>query len=541
MKVLIVDDEKHVRTVVRKLIDWGTYGIDTVLEAEDGADAIQIIRGEQPQLVITDIMMPVKSGVELMEWMEVHAPDCKKIVISGHNDFEYVRHTVKYGGIDYLLKPIDKKQLQEAVGKAAHSWNETEQERLQNQQRNLEVNELKPIYRDKLLSGLLAEFSTSGSSTLREPLSREFPELRDTRSCRVAILDLELLERAIREKFATSMDLLEFSLINICNDFLRVHRKGIAFRNWNKPCEIVMLVWNDVGAVSKIMLEIHEGIARTLGTRIDIGIGSELSFPNGLQEAYLQALGALRQRNLFNPSTHIHEYRAVSSQRISSLRFGKYEDAIQLAVKSGQPELIRNTLQQWFDVIYALDSLTIELLEMWWVEYNVTKAHWMEEFFHNCHDDALHLPPESAHFVVPLDDDGNLSLSLLQQELTNSLIALSQLLVIRQTPTNAMHEIARYLEMNYNQDISLMDISTRFHLNREYISRRFKQEFQETIVDFVSRIRVEKAKILLLNPYFKISEIAQTVGYQDEKYFSRVFKKIEGKPPKDFRNGDASP
>lgn len=115
MKALIVDDEKHVRDAIRLLVDWDRYGIRTILEAPEGLTAIQLIEAEQPEIIFTNMLMPLMNGSELLEWIQEHAPHSKTIVISGHDDFGFVRHTIKYGGMDYILKPIDEAQLNEAV------------------------------------------------------------------------------------------------------------------------------------------------------------------------------------------------------------------------------------------------------------------------------------------------------------------------------------------------------------------------------------------------------------------------------------------
>ncbi|HEY0827419.1 MAG TPA: AraC family transcriptional regulator, partial [Bacilli bacterium] len=123
-----------------------------------------------------------------------------------------------------------------------------------------------------------------------------------------------------------------------------------------------------------------------------------------------------------------------------------------------------------------------------------------------------------------------------EQELTNSMLKLSSLLKEKEHQNkNVIYEIARYIENHYDQDITLQDISAHFYLSREYISRWFKQEFQENITDYISRKRMEKAKILLANRHMRIAEIAKIVGYQDEKYFSKVFKKLEGLSPNEYR------
>ncbi|RJX36833.1 response regulator [Paenibacillus pinisoli] len=534
MKALIVDDEKHVRSTVLKLVDWEGFGFQTVLEAEDGAEAAALIEEHRPQLVITDMMMPIKSGIELMEWMEKNAFDCKKIVISGFNDFEFVRHTVKFGGIDYLLKPIDRKQLQDAVSKAVASWNETKRERLQYHEKNKEVNELKPLYRDKLLSGLLTEAASGNAPAAGESCLREFPYLSGVDSCRVAVFDLQSLQQPIRDKYSTSLDLLFFTLLNICNEFLQPAERGLAFRNWNRPYEIVVLLCNELGAAPDWLRKIAAGINRTLRGSVEFGLSTSGGFPDGLHKAYMEAADALYKRNLLEPSRLIHEYSQVSG-RLSTIRFGKYEEKVRLAVRSGNPDPLRHVVSEWFQVIGEMDYISLEQLKMWWDEYNAARAGWVEEFFRE-NDGSQQQPIENRPFIVPLDESGRLSLTEMQRLLTESLIELSKTFISMQSLSSSpMREIARYIEAHYTQDIRLQDISASFHLNREYISRKFKMEFGETLIDYVNRIRVEKAMILLLNPHLRMAQIAQMIGYHDEKYFSRVFKKLTHTTPNDYR------
>jgi two-component system response regulator YesN len=94
MKALLVDDEKHVRDAVRLLVDWKRYGVEMILEAPNGQAAIELINLEKPEIIVTDMMMPQMNGVELLEWIHTHTPTSKTIVISGHDDFSLLRHTV---------------------------------------------------------------------------------------------------------------------------------------------------------------------------------------------------------------------------------------------------------------------------------------------------------------------------------------------------------------------------------------------------------------------------------------------------------------
>ncbi|WP_438824609.1 response regulator transcription factor [Bacillus sp. JJ1521] len=105
-----------------------------------------------------------------------------------------------------------------------------------------------------------------------------------------------------------------------------------------------------------------------------------------------------------------------------------------------------------------------------------------------------------------------------------------------QKEKTGIHLIEEFVRQNYQNEINLQEIADRFFFSREYISRKFKQEFDDTITDYVMKIRMEKAKELLANPHLKIYEIANHVGYQNEKYFSKLFKKLIGVRPNEYRN-----
>ncbi|MFD1952951.1 response regulator [Paenibacillus thailandensis] len=116
-KVMIVDDEKWNRDMVRTLVEWDRHGLELAGEAEDGDGALNAIRETGSQIVITDMRMPGMDGVRLMERIHETYPDIKTIVVSGYDDFHYLKHAIRYRAVDYLLKPIDPKELNAILSK----------------------------------------------------------------------------------------------------------------------------------------------------------------------------------------------------------------------------------------------------------------------------------------------------------------------------------------------------------------------------------------------------------------------------------------
>ncbi|WP_040950905.1 response regulator [Gorillibacterium massiliense] len=532
MNAIIVDDEKHVRDAVRLLVDWNRHGITQVFEASDGEQAIELISQEKPDLIFIDMMMPVKTGSELLEWIVIHSPLSKTIVISGHDDYKLVRHTLKHGCVDYLLKPIDADQLAETVQRALDSWYEEEQKRHRTAQQNIEVNQLKPVYWDKFFSSLVSDPSSIG--TAMESLRVEFGLSASGHLCRAVVIGLDCIEPALAGKFGANRELLVFSLTNICNEFIRRNNTGYAFRYWNSDKEILILLWNGTDEIDALLNEMNSGMARTLGTRLHFGIGSAQPFPYGLSESYKEAKNAIRQRNLLDDWAYNHY---INRQQSGSpiVRFNEHAEDLRMAVQSGNTDAIAKAVGQAISPLRKLQPLTVEQLELWWNEYTVYCSHLLQELVRDTEVD-IELPDMIRPFGIPLDGAGKPSLEIWEDELNRAMRLVSKLLAEkRRKENNLVHEIAKFIQANYQNELTLQDIANHLYVGREYISRRFKQETGENVSDYIGRIRNEKAKLLLLNPNLKIAQIAEMVGYQDEKYFSKVFKKLTGMTPNEYR------
>jgi two-component system, response regulator YesN len=122
MKAIIVDDEKHVREPLLLLADWSRFGIDTILEAVDGNEAIKLIKEHRPEIIFTDMSMPKRDGISLLKWIHSSDLSSKTIVVSGYDDFDYMRNAICYKSFDYILKPIDPEILNETLEKAINEW-----------------------------------------------------------------------------------------------------------------------------------------------------------------------------------------------------------------------------------------------------------------------------------------------------------------------------------------------------------------------------------------------------------------------------------
>ncbi|MDP4097364.1 response regulator [Paenibacillus sp. P96] len=543
MRALIVDDEARVRKAVHLLVDWERHGIQEVAEAGSGDEAIELIRHNKPGLVITDMLMDSGNGLELMAWISEFAGSVKFIVVSGHNDFEFVRSTVRHGGIDYILKPIDAEAINAAVAKAVTEWRAEERERADQQQQNIQLNEIRPVYGEKLLSSLIDDANTAESSLRRLRADQVIPE--QANRVRLLLLQVDSGDALLLQRFGKDSELLHFSVINICNEFLLPDRRGIAFKYWGAPGEIILMLWNNHEAVAELIEKINQGLLRTLQRRMHFGVAAAGALPQSLPSQYAEANAAIRHRNLLHSGSYLHTlptaepHNGGETGNASCLRFVDVQEDWKMAVLSGGNEQrIAAAAQKWIDGLSHGGIVTPEMLEQWRSEALSFREQLLRE---TLGDDAgavlAALVQDDRQHRAPNTNGYSFSLFAWRDWAVDLMSRMSQAISGRQAKEKrAIRDIIKYIEQHYTSELSLQDIAGRFFVSREYISRKFKQEFGINFSDYLSKYRIDKAKLLMLNPNLKISQIAEMVGIHDVKYFSKVFKKQEGVSPKEYRH-----
>ncbi|WEZ08266.1 helix-turn-helix domain-containing protein [Priestia flexa] len=166
-------------------------------------------------------------------------------------------------------------------------------------------------------------------------------------------------------------------------------------------------------------------------------------------------------------------------------------------------------------------------------EYQLLSEHWLKKYEISYNAQSHYEKALAAFFDVKGRFDFDRYMNRKQREIVRFLNIVKR--DKQKNNRDIIYEIEQFLQMNYDRDVKLQEIAERFYLSREYISRKFKQEFQENISDYIVKVRMSKAKSLLKNEQLKIYEVANMIGYQDDKYFRKVFKKLEGLTPNEYR------
>jgi two-component system, response regulator YesN len=518
MKAIIIDDEKHVREGLLLLADWDHFGIQTILEAEDGEQAKNLITEHRPEIIFTDMRMPKLDGINLLKWLNSSGIKSKTIVVSGYDDFEYMRNAIYYKSFDYILKPIEPEILNETLSKAVNEWNELARSWKSHVEDSRVMNEVKPLYWDRLFSNLC---SSEGLTIASEgKILHEFGVEIGKRQKTVGLIPIK---PSVMKCFQGDRDLASFTLTNICNELLKKNNDGVCFRNINKDEELVILLWNDKN-INFLLDEFYASIYQFNKICLTISLGENSM---DIQKAYSSALEVYMKHDLSKTG------KIITSNDVSSkpnLHLLDYSNELKWMIRSGSPTGVEESLQKIFVILEKQHTLSREQIQVWENQFDLLRNNWLKEYG---------IEGQSV-FYKGIDywvRDGSFSLERFKNEKMKQFKELIQTLTNKkyQTEKNNMQRIEEYLQHHYQEEVNLQEIADTFFLSREYISRKFKQEYKLTITDYLTNIRMEKAMKLLENPYLKIYEVAYGVGYGNEKYFSKVFKKQIGITPNEFR------
>lgn len=524
MKILLVDDEPHVIRAIRQLVPWEDVGISQVLEADSGRAALAQLEREAPEIVMTDVVMQDLTGLELMQILRQRYPETKVIVMSGYSDFEYVHSTLLSGGIDYLLKPLEPQQLVRTIRRAVQTWEQEEDVRNAKRRDRHTLRLVSDLAVESLLEQLLFQ---NGSASAYEELTRLAPALREASHCVVCLLDTDYVYSAQPQ---------DSEALALCRQtFKRVlaqGRCGYLLRHPAAPALCILFLYRSfetaLGALETELMECNRGSA----FHVHFGVSLQQAFPAHFAQAYRQAGEAF--------------YAASSAQLPQSLRFwragmearkppvdAQKEQAMFAAILSGNPEKTSSAVQEWVQGA-ALEGQPLYYVAALLERYRELEYGWNAQLARRYEGLVLELPPMPCWSDL-CDGRGLLSARRFAEALSTRLRSLHDQFRAATAGDAGIQQVAHYLEENYEKPFSQEECAANFFMSRDYMCRRFTKELGVSMISYLNGIRIRQAKLLMANPNATIRSVAHQVGFEDEKYFARQFKRVEGISPGEYR------
>ncbi len=511
MNILIVDDEELTRNGLISSIAWEKLGIEGVFQGRDGEEGLRLFQRIRPEILLTDVRMPRRNGVEMARLAREISPECHIIFMSGYSDKEYLKAAIRLKAVNYIEKPIVTEEVESALFEAVTAQKQWLLDRDSARQKRRQKSM-------KLALATLEESENMEQEWLDQMTELNYAVKKNTQFVSFVIrftkrqsssLEFEEIERAL-DAFVQPLDFGYFWGVgqeeNIIVHFFSDDRNFFPALLQNASrlveglgrfCSLHLLIGQPVTGLQRISLSCQRAM--------DL---AQDAFFCEAQEVLVYQRG--KKGN--SPGQRVLETeltRELENQdRAGALAFARrlYDS---LSGKVG------------VSVNYAKDIYYKSFMELLYVAQR-QQIPWEE------------LKTDSA-VVLEFVSQSRL-LSELHRELEGKIDLFFQLLSSREKENSTVYLIKSFIGRNfYRENLSVKDISEHVYLSPSYACTVFKNETGKTINQYLTEYRIEKAKALLLDPRFKITDISSRVGYCDGNYFGKSFKKLLGLSPSEYR------
>ena len=539
LKIFLAEDEVIVRETIKRMIPWENLGFELVGEAADGEMALPLLLRQKPDLLITDIKMPFMDGLTLAKVAKKEIPGLKVVILSGYDDFNYAKQAINIGVEDYLLKPITKNALIERLTeiRSRYEHEKTQKEYYEKFHREMQAYE-KNSSRDffeALVRGSMdmMEIYRRSEKLGLDIVAEAYNVLIFTMNCEE---DFSGQREGYSEWEAESLELLE--------EFFSENTSAMLFR-----CNIF-----SYGVLIKGQKETIEENTRSCVSEIQrifdrkeqkrqwfVAAGEPVERLSQIQKSYYSASRAFSKRYLYDENILYYDEMASMEKKnvteddstyLQKVDVNALNPAIlQKFLSTGLLEETENFVKDYF---YAIGQEPLESLVFRnYVTLNVRFS--VMSFLKEIGCDTRTLEQEDTEDVL------SESSKSLENAIAYAEKIISQAIALRdQNSGNKNRSILKtavdFIDSHYmEEDMSLNKAANAANVSANHFSALFSQNMGQTFIEYLTNLRMNKAKEYLRCTSMRSSEIAGEIGYKDAHYFSYLFKKTQGMTPSDYR------
>lgn len=527
-KVFLVEDEIVVRKRIRDSIAWEKNGFIFAGEAPDGEMALPLIKQTQPDILITDIKMPFMDGLELSRYVKKNMPRTKIIILSGHQEFEYAKKAISIGVEEYVLKPVSSKDLLELLGKVA--WDIEEEKKLTENIRNMDkyLNDNKALLKESFLNNLIMGSMPSLVVVDKAPA-----------------YDIDIFARyyaVMRVNIETDSDAdyVKYDEVEVrINEIMKDRSNVIKFnRSLN---ELIMIFKGDDRQALELQCKsVSETIADSIGAlpalEITVDIGNIHERIQGISKSFKDILHGRKTEHIAQDDSDALQLELQKLNENQKAYFGFDDGQILDALRYGNKDGIRSVIETYFEKLQGKKASVILSIYLA-IRINYVVTSFLNEIGENA-EQILPRQERIEEMAIRFD-----TFDKLKAYIEDCIQIAYQ---YREKRKNNQHyeliaEAKQYIEKNYaDENMSLNEVANYVNMSPCHFSTVFSQETGETFIQYLTNIRIKKAKGLLNTSNMKTGEIALEVGYQNPHYFSYIFKKVVGCKPRDYRSRSGS-
>lgn len=527
IKMMVVEDEKILREGICRIGNWETHGIEICGAASNGLEALKQMENTQPDIILTDVVMPGMDGIELTRRVHEQYPDIKVILLSGHEEFEYVKKAMEYKACSYLLKPAKIEKLIEVVSEVRDEIQSSRRKQMEEEILQKKLEQSIPILREHYMNQLL-----NGRENDDVKITQRFQFLNiglQTKNIAVIICEID---RETEEREISRIALLQ--LRELCQQIIENEYPCVVFEDLKDRIVTVLNYPQNVshkdivtylqGKAVRIQNEIEACREET----VSIGIGRMTGSIRYLSKAYREAEYALNYRFFMGKKSVIYIGDVEREEHRDSFFLTQKEEEIITCVKAGDMTGTDKQLGQYFlmlseyssegqDYIYGKIQMFVNYL------LNFLKGSNMEVgdgFFE-----------ELEKLSWGLRKNGTVTtLAELERKVSVVILHITEKINDNRVLRNEgiIEKAKKYVQQNLSGDVSLIMVADAVYVSPNYLSFLFKEN-GENFKDYVVRVKMERAAELMEQGKHTLNQIAQELGYKDGRYFSKVYKKYQEK------------
>lgn len=531
-RLLIADDEQLERQALRFIIEANFPEIQIVDDTGDGASAVRIALSEKPDIVLMDIRMPGMDGLEAAKSILDVLPNTSVIMLTAMDDFSSAKQALTIGASEYLLKPVRTNELVSTLRAITEKLSELKLKQEEEARLRENVEKAKPFIQMSFIYDLI-----SGNISDLEQFEERSRFLGVKVDPGVAlVVDIDNFKQLTSSDSELEKQILKQRVYQLICDVVGENGLVTPFSSDNL---IILLGFKEIetppdlikDGVLNIATSIRDSILHAMNVSITVGIGRYYGNPLDMQKSYREAVNAQRQRFYLGDSQIIHV------EDVPHLSTGPFnypfhdERAVLDKVRCGDRKQAKRALSELLGAIFA-SKASIETVKACVLELLIVLSRAAVEGGANL-DQLTLLNFNSINVLV-----GCCSKEQVEQWMLESLDSVMDHMLESRDSVNiqVINKACEYIVENCHKNISLEEVAQTVHLSRFYFSRLFKQEKGCNFVDFISNVRIDRAKLLLKNSDYNVVRIAVEVGYQDASYFSRVFRQATDMTPNQYRN-----
>ena len=504
LNVLLVDDEPWVLEGLRTMVAWEKYGFQVCGEALNGNDALRQIQEYHPELVITDIHMPVLNGIELIEQSnQMLSKPPKFVILSGYDDFSYARAAMRQRAAGYLLKPVDDEEMGTLLDKLSRKIHD--EITAEEDQRKTQFHAVNHVI-NRLLQG---EYNRDLEGQAGETL-----KLHREEEIGVALIENVFDYRELRPKLIKHFGV----------------EAGFQDRDGKTGIILQSSILFSEGRLEEAINGLQRELSEMSNQPVIIAVSNKKNGIRSIREMYLQALevGRMKRRQGRGGVFYFRDLRKTKQrQDLHKDKFKLLYETVQAGKTENIPFCVKESFTCFMDSLLEIEFVKANVADL-----ELSLCRLIAEM--NGKPDALMEELRNTHGNLGGICEYGILEKYVCQLCAQAAESLSELM--QQNESNTIFHVIQYVDREYRNKLQLQDLARHFHMNATYLGQLFKKNTGKPFNEYLNERRIEEAKRLLKRTQMKISDVAVQVGYPNTDYFINKFKLKTGVLPSVYKN-----